>query len=353
MGVSVREKVKGSGIWWIFVAHRGLRTSKLVGTRKAAREVATEIEREIAAERFNIHPPAPNIVPTFSEYAEKWMAGHAAANLKTSTVRGYRGVLDSHILPAFAHRPLDAITREDIKALCYERLRAGRLKPKKREDGSVDATLAPRSVSYITRTLSAIFSHAVEDGIIPANPASRPGRFLKTGDRQDKIGFLTREEGRALLDAARASHARFHSLLMTAMRTGMRQGELLALKWCDIDWRGKFIEVRRSNYMGNVTTPKNGKARRIDMSEQLAVVLTDQRRLVLEESIKEGRPFPEWVFPSESGCALDAANVRRAFLGSLKKAGLRQVRFHDLRHSKPRSSNTFDPAVFPCSWVEL
>jgi len=173
----------------------------------------------------------------------------------------------------------------------------------------------------------------VEDGILASNPASRPARFIKTGDRREKIDFLTPEEGRALLDAAWEHYARTFPLLLTAMRTGLRQGELIALQWGDIDWRGKFIEVRRSNYMGNLTCPKSGKGRRVDMSDQLAAALTDHKRSVAAEAIKAGRAFPEWVFPTIDGTALDAANVRRSLSLCLKKAGLRRIRFHDLRHS--------------------
>lgn len=259
--------------------------------------------------------------------------GRTRRNLKESSQRGYRGILDTHILPKFRRRLLVEITREEIKELCFEKMRTGRVKPKKVDDKTVDATLSPRSVSYITRTLSAIFTHAMEDGITTANPAARPGRFLKTGDRRDKIDFLTPEEGRALLDAARAHYPRAFPLLLMAMRTGLRQGEIIALQWGDMDWKGKFFEVRRSNYMGNVTTPKSGKGRRVDMSDQLAAVLTDHKRIVAAEALKAGRAFPAWVFPSYEGTVLEAGNVRRSLALCLKKAGMRHLRFHDLRHS--------------------
>ncbi len=88
-----------------------------------------------------------------------------------------------------------------------------------------DSGLAGRSVHYIARTMSAIFNQAIEDGIISSNPAARPGRYVKG----------------------------------------------------DIDWNGKFIEIRRASWNRIVTTPKNGKSRRVDMSDQLAQVLSERR----------------------------------------------------------------------------
>ncbi|NNF83795.1 MAG: site-specific integrase [Deltaproteobacteria bacterium] len=118
------------------------------------------------------------------------------------------------------------------------------------------------------------------------------------------------------------------------MGTGqMRQGEILALQWGDIDWNGKFIEVRRANWKGIISSPKSGKGRRVDLADHLAAVLSEHRRTIAAEALKAGRPMSEWVFPSEEGTALDAANLRKTFLLCLKKAGLRHIRFHDLRHT--------------------
>jgi len=327
MGVKVRERKPGE--WWIFINHKRTRKAVKVGSRETAKAAAKKIEEGLVTGKLKIGVSTV----TFGEYAKKWMEGHVASNLKESSQRGYRGILDTHILPKFRRRLLVEITREEIKELCFEKMRTGRVKPKKVDDETVDATLSPRSVSYITRTLSAIFTHAMEDGIITANPAARPGRFLKTGDRRDKIDFLTPKEGRALLDAARAHYPRAFPLLLMAMRTGLRQGEIIALQWGDIDWKGKFFEVRRSNYMGNLTTPKSGKGRRVDMSDQLAAALTDHKRIIAAEALKAGRAFPAWVFPSHEGTPLESGNVRRSLSLCLKKAGMRHLRFHDLRHS--------------------
>jgi len=92
MGVKVREKIKGSGEWWIYIDHKGDRRANKVGSKRAALDLKTEIEKKIAAAEFQIRLPGP--VPTFGKYAEKWMEGHVRTNLKVSTQQAYRILLD-------------------------------------------------------------------------------------------------------------------------------------------------------------------------------------------------------------------------------------------------------------------
>jgi integrase len=115
----------------------------------------------------------------------------------------------------------------------------------------------------------------------------------------------------------------------------MRLGEALALQWGDIDFRSRFIEVRRNYVRGKITRPKNGKSRRVDMSQHLAEVL---QRLQLQrqaEKLSQGwQTLPEWVFCMPTGSLLDQSNLRkRVFVHCLVKASFRHVRIHDLRHT--------------------
>jgi integrase len=320
---SVREEKVGrqSGRWTPRKVS-DVRSERMTGKSVPKAEVRRQ---EAEAER--------NRPITFGEYAERWMRGHVAANLKESSARGYRLLLDSYILPVLKDRPLAAITREEIKELCFSCLENGRKRPITLEDETEDATLSPRTVSYIVRTISAIFNHAIEDGIVLVNPALRPGRFIKTGSRREKVDILTLEEGTLLLETAEKHFIRIYPLLLAAMRTGLRQGEILALDWGDIDWSGNFIEVRRSVWNGITTTPKSGRSRRVDMSDRLKEVLEQHRKRMAAEALKAGREMSALVFTSAEGTPYDAANVRKTFEAVLRKAGLRKIRFHDLRHS--------------------
>lgn len=270
---------------------------------------------------------------TFGTYAERWMDGHVAVNLKPSSARGYRNLLDSHILPVFKDRPLAGITREMVKELCFSCLAEGRKRPITLEDETTDTTLSARSVSYIIRTISAIFNHAIEDGIVQINPALRPGRFIRTGPRREMVDILTPAEGSLVLQTAEKHFSRSYPMLLCAMRTGMRQGEILALEWGDIDWQGNFIEVRRSVTKGITGTPKSGKTRRVDMSDRLKEVLQQHHARMKAEALKAGQPVAELVFTSEARTPYDSANVRKTFEAVLRKSKIRKVRFHDMRHS--------------------
>lgn len=275
-----------------------------------------------------------NMPITFGEYAKDWMDGHVSTNLKPSSKRGYESLLDNLILPALKDRPLAAITREEVKELCFSLLQEGRIRPKATADKKVkDATLSARTVVYVVRTISAIYNHAIEDGIVAANPALRPGRFIKTGSRREKVDILSPEEGDLLLQAAEKYFSRPYPLLLCAMRTGMRQGELLALEWGDIDWNGNFIEVRRAVWQGITGTPKSGKTRRVDMSDRLKAVLQQHHARMKAEALKAGHSVPELAFTSEAGTPYDGTNVLKSFRAALRKAKLRKIRFHDLRHS--------------------
>ena len=121
---------------------------------------------------------------------------------------------------------------------------------------------------------------------------------------------------------------------LCALRTGLRLGELLALQWGDVDFRGGFIEVRRAFVVGEITTPKNGKSRRVDMSKQLAETLKAVRIEQKKEALAKGKELPDLVFVNGEGRYLEHANLRtRVFWPALAKAGLRRIRIHDLRHT--------------------
>lgn len=316
MGVKVREYKPGA--WWILIDHQGRRKAKKIGSKKAAVEAAAKIEAALAADALNLPSPVERRPILFGEYAETWMTGHVRMNLKESTAQTYRALLDKHIYPSFRKKSLAEITRNEIKALCYKKAEIG---------------LAGRSVHYIARTMSAIFNQAIEDGLIAVNPAARPGRYVKIEDRRGKFGFLTQAEGRLFIETAKKRTPKFYPIFLTALRTGMRQGEILGLQWGDIDWNGKFIEIRRASWNRIVTTPKNGKSRRVDMSDQLAQVLSEHKLALAKQALKKGRTMSEWVFPSSVGAPLEPNRVREAFFLALKHAGLRRIRFHDLRHS--------------------
>jgi len=122
---------------------------------------------------------------------------------------------------------------------------------------------------------------------------------------------------------------------LTLARTGCRFGEALGLQWGYVDFNGGFIQILRPLVDGKLTTPKTGKARRVNATPQLLSVLAELRKQRKEDTLKNGwGEVPEWVFVNSEGKPLDADNVRgRVHYKACEKAKLRRIRIHDIRHS--------------------
>lgn len=321
MGVRIRQKVKGKGQpWWVFVSHNRKRTSIKVGTKKAAESVADEIVAELRLGRFDMNRQKEKPLPTFQEYSEVFINGNSKNNHKKSTRDSYRNVLDLHLLPVLGSMPLNEIRRKNLKELIY-----------KKQDGGLSAG----SVRIIKAYASSIMSQAVDDELIDVNPVSNTGKYIKRDEFKKEIYPFSWEEKAAFEEAIQEHFPRYYPLFLCALRTGMREGELIALQPGDIDFQGGFIEVKRNSVRGDITSPKNGKIRRVDMSSQLDSVLNSHLTQRKRETLKKGwTETPEWLFYNEDGKMVDVSNLRkRVFYKCLEKSGIRRITLHQLRHT--------------------
>jgi len=336
MAVKVRERPPGSGKWWVFVDYQGKRCAHLIPQGKRAAERAAAVLNEklgllraaneqgiplsVWSLATNGHAPEPALSgPTLKEYSKTFLEGCEARGLKYTTRRSYDGVLNTHLLPAFGTTPLGHIDRRAVKALALA----------KRTGGA-----SANTVRIMLCTLSALFSSAIEDGIVQQNPALRPGRFMKMRDRKSEVTPLTHEEEVAFLEAVKKHALPYYPLFLLLLRTGCRIGEAVALQPGDLDFRGRFIEIRRNWTNGRMTTPKNHRSRRVDMSKGLADALRAHLATQELEAVTKNTTRPEWVFCNEHGRILDPDNLRhRVFYRVLEKAALRRIRIHDLRHT--------------------
>ncbi|MFC1896488.1 tyrosine-type recombinase/integrase [Thermodesulfobacteriota bacterium] len=315
LGVRVREKLKGSGEYWLFIRHGGLRKSKKVGDKRLALELAKKIEAKLVLGEFNLDKEEMKR-PTFKEYAAKWLA--LPHDWKDSTRINYEGVLNNNILPRVGHRRLNEITRKDVRAL-FDNLLAG--------------GLSPSTVGIARVVISGVFGYAVDSELVETNPC----HGLKVqGNRKRNLKTepLTEEESILLLEVA--SHyqgGRFYAPLLSLLRTGLRIGELQALQWADVDFNGRFIEVRQSWRHGRLTETKNRKHRRVDITPHLAETLNRLRTEQKKSSLKKGASPTQWVFGDVKDEMLCRETLRRALQKCLEGAGLRRVRTHDLRHT--------------------
>ncbi len=329
MAVKVRRK---KGKWYIFIDWMGKRKARCVGvSREAAEHARREIERRLMTGDFNLNDECS--VPSFSDYAHNWLTSHAQPNLKLSTAEGYEVILRKHLIPAFGNVRLSALTRTRVKSYLADLTKTG--------------DISRNTVRNILATLRSLLSHAVEDSVIDQNPAIRLGRFNTANGRERRVDCLTREEAARFLDATRTHRPERYPFFLTALRSGLRLGELLALEWDDIQFgtseigQSRYIIVRHNFVRGHATTPKNRKLRRVDLSRELRSVLMELRDRRTLETIEKSkfdeqkRPaISKLVFPSRTGTHLSGSNVyHRDFLPSLQSAGLRRVTFHALRHT--------------------
>jgi hypothetical protein len=177
MGVTVRQKEKGKGKpWCFFIAHNSKRKSIRVGDKTAAEALASKIREKLKTGELQITPEKR--VPTFGEYAKKWLEGYAQTHLKYSTYVSYDGMLRNHLV-TLMETPIDKIKRADQKELISAKTKEG---------------LAAKTVKNVKAIVSSILSHAFEDELIQAHPGLRLG---KTGQGQRL------ESGREPLDQRR------------------------------------------------------------------------------------------------------------------------------------------------------
>lgn len=321
MGVKVRQKKKGKGQpWWVFISHNGKRTSRKIGDRRTAVAVAHKIEAKMALGEFGFDKD--QAVPTFKDFADSWINTTVPATCKESTQRDYQDLLRLHVFPVFKELPITEITRGKIKDFLLSKLNDG---------------YSPNTVCHMKDTVSGVLTKALDDEVIAANPALglKMKNALSRKDTAGHVNALDADELKTLLGSVLKHYPRHYTLFLLLARTGLRIGEALALQWGDIDFNKRFIEVKRSVVRGQISTPKNSKSRRVDMSLQLA----EQMKAHELESKKKGFAIglgdaPEFIFTNKKGKAVDKDNWRRrVFYKALKKAGIRRIRIHDLRHT--------------------
>jgi integrase len=305
--------------YWVFINHQGKRKAKKVGDKKTAEAIAAKIREKLKLGELKIGEEKKHIL--FKDYANEWFKKHVKIFCKYSTMKGYEICLNKHILPFFGSTTIDQIRRKDIKEFMFS-------------EG-----LSPGTVRNIKACLSGIFTSAVEDELVVGNPVARLGKqinkMIKKKDPKRDINPFSREEVQLFLKTAEGYCIKYHPVFLCAVRSGLRESEVIGLQPCDLDFNDRFIEVRRSIVRGRITTPKNGKSRRVDMSLQLADVLRAHLHETKKETLKKGwKEPPQWLFYNDKGEPLDPNNLRkRYFYKCLEKAGLRRIRFHDLRHT--------------------
>jgi integrase len=290
---------------------RGRRRRFFYGSTATAARAARD---RYLSERGKPLPVEPTDSTTVSEYADRFVT-HTKEHARAATAYSYDRTLRLHVLPHIGRVSLADLSPERIKAL-YDTLRG---------------KVSPSMLARVHIVLRAMLNLAVEERVIPSTPLAS---IRKTAPRhkRPKIEALTERQAKALLKAAKGD--RLEALFVLALTTGMRQGELFALQWADVDLRRRTLYVQRSaqEVSGEITIvePKTDSSRRRVALTTMAVEALKRRRAIGD---KEGHGS-ELVFPSERGYVQRKSNFLRKDWEPIRTAaGLSDTRFHDLRHT--------------------
>ncbi len=257
---------------------------------------------------------------TVGGYLERWLPDSVRDTVKPITYECYERLLRLHLLPALGRVKLKALTPTHVRALYREKL---------------DSGLSAASVQRVHALLHKALKQAVDDGLIPRN-VSEAVKAPKQTRRE--IRYLTLQQAHALLGAV--SEDRLEALYVLAIHTGLRQGELLGLKWEDVDLDAGVLGVRRTLSAAKsgpaFTTPKNNKSRSVRLTPRAAQALRDHRERQSKERMRLAGLWQDHglVFTTQVGTPLNRHNiVSRSFKPLLRRAGLQDIPFHALRHS--------------------
>jgi integrase len=222
MGVTVRKK---SNQWYVFVNHNGHRKAKCVGSsRSAAEQVKRMLEAKLALGDLGFMAEADNNVPTFATYSDSWLKEHAAIQCKPSTQRSYEQLLRLHVTPRFGEKKLTDIRRKTIKEFVSDMSQSIRVVDEK--TGETVPRFSRNTLRLIVCALRAVLNAALEDGLIESNPAVRMGRFAKSAKPSHQASAMTRTEAEKFLAAVHEVCPDWHPFFLTALRSGLRKGEL-------------------------------------------------------------------------------------------------------------------------------
>ncbi len=256
---------------------------------------------------------------TVADVLNQWLDGYVKTNCSQRTLDGYRAIIGNHLTPALGQHLLKHLNQQHIQAYY----------------GRAVERLSSRTVHHHHRVLSQALKYAVRQGYLGRNPCelvdppSPKGKAMRT---------LTESEVRDLLLAAQGKY--YYAVIYTAVSSGLRQAELLALRWRDVDIASRSISVNRTLYKRRGVTafmePKTRHSRRrVAMTPKLAEFMADYKleRQRANYQIGKAVELDDLVFCHADGRPYDSSVVSHKFAAIAREARLKHTRFHDLRHT--------------------
>jgi len=325
----IYQRAKGS--WTVIydlpsdsmTGRRRQKSQTIKGTKRDAQRFLREVLSSIEQGSYI----KPNKI-TLGELLRQWLIGYVSMNTTDRTEESYTSIIERHLILALGRVSLADLQPQHIQSYYAEKLNKGRA------DGK--GGLSARSVVYHHRILSKALDYAVKMGLVVRNVAKvvKPPRVSRK-----TMQTLSPEEVARFLDAARETD--YYVYFSTLLYTGLRRGELLALRWRNLDLdSGKLTVVETAYKLGNgeyrIKEPKTAQSRRTvtlpsSLVELFKIYMTDQELLRIQLGISLNAD--DFVFIRPDGSPINPSAVSLAFLRIIKKAGLRGIRVHDLRHT--------------------
>ena len=316
----VKEDSAGRSVWYGKWWAGPTQVKRKIGLKRipATREGLTRSQAEAELRRLigSVSPAAARGARvTIAEAGQQLVAHIESKGRKRATIETYASCVRVQLVPFFGGSRLDRIGRREIEQFIAWMSRTGR---------------SPKTTLNALGILHSIFEYARREGWVAANPCTLVEKPRVDSSDPD-IRYLEREEVEALMravpddDLGRVERRMY----LTAAMTGMRQGELLALRWRDVDWQARRVRVRRNFVRGEFGTPKSKRSSRsVPLADRVAGELDQLHQETLyarEDDLVFAHPH--------TGKPIDRSKLLKRFKAALKGAGVREVRFHDLRHT--------------------
>jgi integrase len=329
-----RSEAIGNGLFWnprdvvvdsqgnIYVAENNAantpdsRIRKLSPSGKTRREVQEKLTAALRAHHQGL-PIDQDERETVGKFLDRWL-DDIASSIRASTLKSYRDIVRVHLQPELGHVRLTKLTPAQVQTMLTSKTASG---------------LSPRRVQYIRAVLRSALAQALDWSLVARNAAelTRAPKVV-----YDEVKPLSVEQARALLAAVRDD--RLEALYVLALSTGMRQGELLGLRWEDVDLEQRTLRVsmtlHRVNGEYQLQEPKTQRSRRAIVLPRVAAdaLGRHQGRQNEERALTGDWERTDLVFTTDRGAPLHGSSITHRFQDLLERAGLPRQRFHDLRH---------------------
>lgn len=303
---SIYQRADGQWVASVSLGWRGGKRARKVFYGKTRKQAQERLLTALRALESCVEPSRRG--DTVALFLQDWL-GAIRGKVRATTHRRYSQIVTGQLVPHLGRYPLDKLTPAHVEAMLRQ---------------LADDGLSERTVHHVRAVLRAALARAMRHGLVSRNVAAlaEPPRV-----KHREVASLDPEQVKTLLAAIKGH--RHETLFTLAVASGMRQGELLGLRWSDLDLEGGTLTVRHSLQRGELVETKTSQSRRTIPLPRVALSALREHRLALMQQ----RLFSAYVFSDIDGKPLGGSGVYHAFQAVLRDAGLPRVTFHALRHT--------------------